>query len=138
MQLYLWFESDRSPEALLEAFEFKKWQAHVGSSGFTLTHIVPITDLRSGRTKDYQISMAAFVASKPSHLRVLAGNCTYPASIGAEFRELILRLEEQSNNLFCLYLKGGALWREVPATTELLGVISDSLSDADNAVLNTD
>jgi hypothetical protein len=99
----LWFESDRSPEELLKAFELKKWQAQAGMSGFTLTQFVPIKDLRSGRTKDYEINMAAFVPAKSSHLNVLAGNCTYPTSIGAEFRELILRLEEQPNNLFCLY-----------------------------------
>jgi len=132
----LWFESDRSPAELLKAFELKKWQAQAGNLGFTLTQFVPIRDLRSGRTKDYQINMAAFVPSKSSHLNVLAGNCTYPTSIGAEFRELILRLEGQTNNLFCLYSEGGTLWHEVPATAELLGMDSDSLSDADHAVLN--
>ncbi len=133
----LWFESDRSPEELLKAFKFKKWQAQVGNSGFTLTQIVPINDMRTGRTKDYQINMAAMVTVKPSCLSVLAGNCTYPESIGIEFRQLVLRLEGQSNNLFCLYVKGGALWREIPASAELLGMDANSLSDADSAVLNT-
>ncbi len=133
----IWFESDRSPEELLKAFEFKKWQAKVGNSGFTLTQIVPIKHMRNGGPKNYQINMAAMVTVEPSCLSVLAGNCTYPESIGAEFRKLVLRLEGQSNNLFCLYIKGGTLWREVPASAELLGMDSCSLSDGDRAALNT-
>ena len=133
----IWFESERSSEDLLKAFESKGWQAQVGYSGFTLTQIVPIRDMRTGRTKNRQINKAALVTAKPSCLRVLAGNCTYPESIGAEFRKLILRLEGQSNNLFCLYVRGSALCREVPASAELLGMDSNSLSDADSAVLHT-
>lgn len=134
----LWFETDRSPEELLNAFRSKGWQAQVGYSGFTLTQIVPIRHLRSGRIKDYEINIAAMVSAKSSNLSVLAGNCTYPHSIGTEFRELVLRLEGQSNNLFCLYINSaGTLQREVPATAELLGMNSCSLSDADRAVLNT-
>lgn len=132
----LWFESDRSPEELLKAFKSKGWQARVGYSGFTLTQITHIYT-RSGRNEYDEIKMAAMVTAKPSDLIVLAGNCTYPKSIGAEFRELILRLEGQSNNLFCLYFEVGAFWREIPANAELLGMDSNSLSDADNAVLNT-
>ncbi len=81
--------------------------------------------------------MAAMVTTKVSNLFLLAGNCTYPESIGAEFRELILRLEGQSNNLSCLYIEGGSLWREIPASAELLCMDANSLSDADIAVLNT-
>jgi hypothetical protein len=128
----LWFESDHSLEELLKAFEIKKWQAQVGKCGFTLTQIVPIKDMPSGRTKDYQINMAAMVTANTSNLFVLAGNYTYPASIGAEFRKLILRLEGQSNNLFCLYIESGAVLREIPASAELLGMDPNSLSEADN------
>lgn len=132
----LWFESDHSQEELLKAFEFKGWQARVGYSGFTLTQITH-TYTRSGRNEYDEIKMAAMVTAKPSDLIVLAGNCTYPESIGAEFRKLILRLEGQSNNSFCLYIEGGELWREIPASTELLGMDANSLSDSDIAFLNT-
>lgn len=133
----LWFESDRSLEELLKTFESNGWQAQVGYSGFVLTQIVPITSFRSGRTEDHRINMAAMVSAKPSHLRVLAGNCTHPDFIGTEFRKLISRIGGQSNNLFCLYIEAGTLWREVPATAELLGMDADALSDADREVLNT-
>lgn len=138
-----WFDIARSPEELAQMFESAGWHAQPNDRGYTLTHVTQSPATRSHPARTDQ-KILALVTATPYHPNILSGHeqcpdwMQSPDWMGREIRELLWRFEQQSNTLIWLWRDhAGGVWRDIPATAELLGLDPGLLSDADRTAITT-
>ncbi len=126
-------QSEYSTQQLAQIFVSEGWQANAVDSGYTLTKIVDWVPAGRRSLRAAMKKTLDLVAEGSGQVSVLSGLCEYPGSFCSEIRQILWRRLGRANSLVCHWLDtiDGTVFRQVPATAELLGLNPDSLIEAD-------
>lgn len=131
------FRSSQEKAAIAQIFQLDRWNPELTDAGYTLNKVLRFGPSR--KSAAYKIEYTLILRNATSiQPYVISGQVERPSQMAQEIRQLLWRHDGRSNNLDCLWREesSGEIWRDIPATVELLELDIGHLSNEDLAAIN--